>query len=258
MASPSGLQSELMNIKQAAELLGVSEISLRRWTNSGKLSCFRVGGKRERRFRKADLLAFLESQHDSAAHRSIFGEHLPRPGISLEGLEIEYGNHLCSLYETDAGRLKLSVPYLADGLRSAERCYLIASGHTRAHILETLADTFPDLPSAMETKRLVIVDGADSGADMYDYLESQFMLSTRDGIRGIRVLGDMGWALDHKVSIEDLMAFEMHYNHSLANCFPVISLCQYDARRFTGTGVLAALRNHADTFKFPLSRFVGM
>src|SRR3989442_7879511 len=53
-------QSELLDIAQAAAFLHVSQMSLRRWTNSGRLPCFRVGGRRERRLRRADLLALLE------------------------------------------------------------------------------------------------------------------------------------------------------------------------------------------------------
>ena len=49
----------LLDIEQAARFLNVSETSLRRWTNDGRLACLRVGRRRERRFRKADLLAFL-------------------------------------------------------------------------------------------------------------------------------------------------------------------------------------------------------
>jgi len=44
---------EYLNIEQAARLLNVSETSLRRWTNSGRLACLRVGRRRERRFRRA-------------------------------------------------------------------------------------------------------------------------------------------------------------------------------------------------------------
>ena len=58
---------DLLDVKRAAAFLGVSETSLRRWTNSGQLACLRVGGKRERRFRRADLLAFVETQPATAA-----------------------------------------------------------------------------------------------------------------------------------------------------------------------------------------------
>ncbi|HVH08770.1 MAG TPA: helix-turn-helix domain-containing protein, partial [Gemmatimonadales bacterium] len=58
--------SDLLDIREAAALLGVSATSLRRWTNGGRLPCFRLGGRRERRFRRADLLAFLESGGSAA------------------------------------------------------------------------------------------------------------------------------------------------------------------------------------------------
>src|ERR1700722_12064135 len=50
-----------LTIAEAAEFLHVSEISLRRWSNSGKLPSFRVGGRHERRFLMDDLLAFMPS-----------------------------------------------------------------------------------------------------------------------------------------------------------------------------------------------------
>src|SRR5256885_9559251 len=62
-------QSELLDIAQAAAFLHVSQMSLRRWTNSGRLPCFRVGGRPERPFPRAALPAFLERS----------GEALPAP-----------------------------------------------------------------------------------------------------------------------------------------------------------------------------------
>src|SRR5215471_20078833 len=54
-------KQRFLTITEAAEFLQVSETSLRRWTNSGKLRCFRVGGRSERRFLKEDLLAFMRT-----------------------------------------------------------------------------------------------------------------------------------------------------------------------------------------------------
>src|SRR5713101_8539996 len=55
-------QKRFLTISEAAEFLHVSEVSLRRWTNSGKLRCFRVGGRNERRFLVEDLIAFMPSE----------------------------------------------------------------------------------------------------------------------------------------------------------------------------------------------------
>src|SRR5438445_10688910 len=95
-------QSELLDIAQAAAFLHVSQMSLRRWTNSGRLPCFRVGGRRERRFRRADLLAFLERT----------GEPAPAPPAG----------HLCGLYTSGAARERQAAAFLAKGQIGRASC----------------------------------------------------------------------------------------------------------------------------------------
>jgi len=51
----------LMTLDEAADYLGVAKISLRRWTRDGHLKCVRVGKRRDRRFRRADLDAYLRA-----------------------------------------------------------------------------------------------------------------------------------------------------------------------------------------------------
>jgi excisionase family DNA binding protein len=46
---------KLLTIEEAARYLNVSKVSLRRWSNSGRLRCFRVGVRGERRFSKGVL-----------------------------------------------------------------------------------------------------------------------------------------------------------------------------------------------------------
>jgi excisionase family DNA binding protein len=50
---------ELMTAEEMAGYLRVSIATIRRWTNSGKLACYRIGGNRERRFSQGQLQAFL-------------------------------------------------------------------------------------------------------------------------------------------------------------------------------------------------------
>ncbi len=50
---------------QAAEYLGVSLATIRRWTDAGHISCFRTPGG-QRRFSRAQLDEFISSmQHDA-------------------------------------------------------------------------------------------------------------------------------------------------------------------------------------------------
>src|SRR2546427_5485561 len=111
---------ELLNIKQAAELLNVSEISLRRWTNEGRLACRRVGGRRERRFRRQDLLAFLENLDRRVDDAGLVG-----------GVPVSPGGHLCGLYDSDLGRLRLALPFPPRGVRRRGTRFLAAPPQAR-------------------------------------------------------------------------------------------------------------------------------
>src|SRR2546427_1975941 len=99
-------QSELLDIAQAAAFLHVSQMSLRRWTNAGRLPCYRVGGRRERRFRRADLLAFLE-------------QHAAPPRTAGHP-------HRCGFYLNESEREAQVIAFLGPALATASHCVLVA------------------------------------------------------------------------------------------------------------------------------------
>src|SRR5712671_6988625 len=109
-------EPELLDIAQAAALLQVSEASLRRWTNAGRLPCLRIGGRRERRVRRAHLIAFMES-HPSAAP----------------------AGHVCGLYTSDTGRTRQAAGLLAQGLEAGSVCFFAARPDVREHVFTLLA-----------------------------------------------------------------------------------------------------------------------
>jgi len=256
MALTAETESDLLNIKQAAQLLNVSEISLRRWTDAGRLPCLRVGPRRERRFRRYDLMAFPEEQPARAPSGA--GAEPHGPTVTVDGVAVPYGNHICTFYETDLGRRKTAVPFLVDGLAGDDVCFFVATPAVQKDILGHLVKAGVDVDAALADGSLRVSDGADSAQALLDYFEQAFVDATRSGDCALRVLGDMAWFKSRGLSLEALVDFEVRYNYGLAHRFPVISLCQYDARAFSGVGVLGALKYHEDTLKYPLSRFLGV
>ncbi len=247
-----GADEKLLNIKQAARLMNVSEISLRRWTDRGTLPCLRLGARRERRFREEDLRAFMQQQPAARQGHAAADGHL-----FIEGLTVEQGSHLCALYETDLGRIKLSVPFLSDGLRAGETCVLVAGAEAAGAILGELRKIRAELSQDRSEGRLILSEGESTGQRLYDFLERTFLTATHAGARRTRVLGDMAASLGKGMTVADMMAFEVQYDQFLAARYPVVSLCQYDARQFPGVGILQALKCHRDTFRFPLARFLS-
>ena len=50
----------MLTVRQVADFLHVSICTVRRWSNNGTLKYFRVGSRGDRRYRKEDVLQFLE------------------------------------------------------------------------------------------------------------------------------------------------------------------------------------------------------
>jgi transcriptional repressor of dcmA and dcmR len=51
----------LWTLEDVAAFLRVSTATVRRWTNTGALPCYRVGGNRERRFSRQDVVTFIQA-----------------------------------------------------------------------------------------------------------------------------------------------------------------------------------------------------
>lgn len=242
-------RERLLDIKEAARFLNVSETSLRRWTNSGRLVCLRIGRRRERRFRQSDLLAFME--RDPSANGVGFpGTPQPSGHTTVAGEPMPYGTHLCGMYSTDEDRVRLAVEFLAGGLASDDACYVFATDRARATILNGLEDRESTLATHIERGRLVASDYAPSAAAQLDLVRTHIAAALQAGARSIRLVGDMiGFAA--RVGSRGVVEYENAYSTTIARRFPVVTLCQYDARYFGGVDLVGALRSHPDSFRYP-------
>jgi excisionase family DNA binding protein len=249
---------ELLDISEAAAFLNVSETSLRRWTNAGILPCLRIGRRRERRFRRAELLAFLE-QPTAAQHSANRGWNSmnaqtwqPEP-MQNEPLAAIHGNHLCGIYGTDAGRLELSVPFLFEGLQKGSICFLVAPSDVQGAILAAMKRKRPSLDSDIKAGRFIVSEHQKSPAAQCSFFETEMKKAEDEGVESFRVVGDM-WGLRLLVSAEEMVELEVGFERLIVPQFPVVALCAYDARKFPGVELLDALKDHEDTFRFPMGR----
>ena len=230
--------NELLDIDQAAKFLNVSETSLRRWTTSGKLRCMRVGQRHERRFRREDLLSFLERRPSETG---------PAP------VTITHGSHLCGIYSTDLGLLTLTVPFLVDGLNEGSVCIFLGRPAIRKEVMKALKKKRPRIQSDVDAGRLILTSYNDSPDEQCGYYLSMIGESVARGIQSFRIVGDT-WGMRRQVSEESFLGYESGYDRLIAQRNPVITLCLYDARKFSGVELLQALKGHRDTFRYPLER----
>src|SRR5438132_1135121 len=119
----------MLNTKEAAGFLRVSEASIRRWCDSGLLPGVRIGRRRDRRFTESDLLAFMDRSYSIDSRTG---------AVKIAGTPISVPSHLATLFSTDAGGLRLTVPFFADGIRLAQPCFLVAAGDLAGRYLDAL------------------------------------------------------------------------------------------------------------------------
>ncbi|HMG11619.1 MAG TPA: MEDS domain-containing protein [Gemmatimonadaceae bacterium] len=245
--------NELLDIGQAAAFLNVSEASLRRWTNSGRLPCMRVGQRRERRFRREDLVGFLESGAPRAD-----GHAVRHSGKTLENfpdtpVTVTHGSHLCGMYASDLGRITLSVPFLLDGLNEGSVCFLVGPTRFRNEILKGLKQKRAALQADIDAGRLILSEYHHALRAQNKYFRAVVDDKIAQGVQSFRIIGD-AWGMRAKVSEEFLVEYEADYDRLIARKYPVVTLCLYDARRFSGVEMLNALKGHRDSFRYPLER----
>lgn len=241
----------LLNTREAAKLLRVSEASIRRWSDSGLLAARRVGGRRERRFDRAELESFLGKATGET-------RGVPNVTLTLGGVSIPLRGHYAPIYSSDEGALRLTVPFLADGLRAGQTSFLAATGDILERYAHALAsEPGIDFAKAMQKGQLVILawDGS-SAEDVIANWEKLFAkaLVVRPG--QLRVAGDMASERQMFASEVEMMAYEEAYDR-MARRYPLVTLCAYDARQFGGETILRMLKAHPDMFQQHLGLFLS-
>src|SRR5712664_2398056 len=217
--SRQGDTSELLDIREAAELLRVSETSLRRWTNAGRLPCLRIGGRRERRFRRADLLAFIGDAGGSAP--------------------VSPRNHFCDLYTSDLVRARGAAAFLRAGLQSDALCLLAAEKTVQRAVIAQLEHERPSIRTDLKAGRLVVAEYRASAAAQLEYWRARMRAALKSGVSGVYVVGDLSAGF-RRMPFAATLAYEAEYGRSIARAFPVTTLCQYDARKISGLDAAGA------------------
>jgi hypothetical protein len=167
-----------------------------------------------------------------------------------------HGNHLAGIYGTDAGRLNLVVPFLLEGLRKKSVCFLVAQHDVQRDIVKAMKEIRPSLDSDIETGRLILSEHQKTPEAQVRFFEVEMKKAEDQGADSFRVVGDM-WGLRLLVSAKEMVELETGFERVIVPRYPVAALCAYDARKFAGVELLDALKDHKDTFKYPIGRTLG-
>lgn len=233
---------QFLTIAEAAELLQVSQTSLRRWTNNGKLRCFRVGGRHERRFLREDLLVFIQTEAAESATPAIS----PSPPIDYRE------RHLCLFFRDPAEQWQILRPYLLSYLTAGEPVLYVQDSTPPEQLFSWLQTeglnvedlTVRNLLRVLPPNQAYLLTGRFDAKRMLAFMESAILASMAAGYARIFITGEMTWSLDNAPGVEQMMAYEALLNPLIEKYPNVTIVCQYDLKRFNAASVVDTLLTH--------------
>ena len=216
---------KLLTIKEAASYLNVSEMSLRRWTNSGKLKCLRVGRKNERRFREEDLKAYLTGDTSSA----------------IDALRLPAESHIAHFYKNQDEGFEMSLKTIQRGLNKGELVVAMVP-EEKGSFLKTKLNEQGVLVDILEGQQILTVfEGSETPEDQIAFVDR--LIERSKSFAGFRLLGDMVWTRNKNWNAEMVHRLEKLTNHQRKN-LPAKYICQYDLGVFSRDEAFLAMQTH--------------
>ncbi|MFK0181716.1 MEDS domain-containing protein [Streptomyces xanthochromogenes] len=165
--------------------------------------------------------------------------------------DVGHGDHLCLAFADDAEQRRVVTSYLQVGLDRGERVLYFADQNTPGQVLNWLREAGTDPAAALDSGQLTVTTADDSyladgpfDADaMVTALHKEVSDCLAAGYTGLRVSGEMSWALRDIPGADRLDEYERKVNAVFAG-HAASAICQYDARRFDAASLHSFDRRH--------------
>ena len=221
-----------LTLSQAAALLKVSKSSLRRWSNTGDLRCFRIGRRGERRFRRDDLMA------------------LARVNPADTAPSMHAGAHICTNFRDRDEQWRLFQPYLNAHLHDDSAIVYVYEG-SRNRIQAWFSNN-PAVTRLTETNRFRLISSRDSYLRQQRF-DTEWMLNfwkviieefQNKNIHRLLLTGEMDWATLGAPGSNQLIFYEKELDQFLQNYPSVTVVCQYSLIDCPATVIFDSIRLH--------------
>ncbi len=183
------------------------------------------------------------------------GSHL----VGLPDVMVQAGSHLATYFSSEAGRVRIAVPFLREGIELGQPCFLIASGKILERYIKALEkDVKAELARARKrglfatapTPGLTVEEALAFWDDQVSAAMSTFSPTI------VRIVGDMACVKGSFADVHQMLIFERQVG-AVFKSSPTVSLCQYDVREFDGPTLLEAIKAHPDVSDLGFAKFVS-
>jgi excisionase family DNA binding protein len=241
--------TKLLTLDDAASFLGVSKVSLRRWTNDGLLECHRIGPQGRRRFDLEQLRTFAERSSPGSRQES-------EPRYPLHRLSskpaAEPRPHVCVFFRNPVEQWEVFRRYFLHHYRRRQPTLYIHSASSEVQIKEWLSSEGLDFDEVTKSGllRLWSADtaylraGHFSADAMIAFVRQMIIRTNAEAHPAHLITGEMDWYLSKAPGVEEIHEYERRLNF-LQDEFPQVTIvCQYDVSRFDVESAIEACCSH--------------
>jgi len=174
-----------------------------------------------------------------------------RPSVHLGFFDrsVSAGSHICVFYSDPATRDEVVMPFLAQGLRTGEKCICVLASLDPQEVLARLGHHV-DLDLSVERGQLVLATPADaylpSGKfapdDMFSFWKEAATAAEAADFGIARAVGEMPRELDADGG-RQFIRYEARLTEFIAD-LPALVLCLYDLRLSGAEVLMDVLRTH--------------
>jgi hypothetical protein len=173
----------------------------------------------------------------------------PTAAITINGLAVSEGDHICAFYRGSSELHDLVVPFLREGLHAGDKCICITGAAGRARLTAAVTDGVTVAPGQLEVEDFdatYLRTGSFTGEHMLQYW-ADWARRTFDaeGWPFARGATDMSWAQEmcSTPMLDDFLSYELQAT-VIARMYPQVALCLYDLDLFGGNVIIPVLKVH--------------
>jgi MEDS: MEthanogen/methylotroph, DcmR Sensory domain len=171
--------------------------------------------------------------------------------VRLAGSVLDRSRHVCAFFHGKEEEYRVLLPFIKEGFDQGDRAFHMVDSRHRAEHLRRLQEAGIPVPEAerkgqLEVRRwedAQLQDGRFDQNRMLALLEDVLAGGKAQGFPLTRLMANMGWALEDRPGVEDLLEFETRVNY-LAPKYHDVLCCIYDLARFSANVVMTILRTH--------------
>ncbi len=164
---------------------------------------------------------------------------------------VAVGDHLCYIPDSREAGVAWGVAFAKAGLENRERCCYVVGETPPARLVRAFSDAGVAVKQLIDAGQLLIMTGDEFGQDGDQFDPEQMLAALREfvaeaqqqGYAGVRLVGEMTWALRHVIPLKLLMELEATIN-PLYLSIPLTGLCIYESGKFPEKTLMDVIKTH--------------